>query len=104
MQQNPMVNVNVQTLLPKEVLILENVANLERMPPTGTTVVLGALNIHDGSGSPLRVLALVDLNCGTWGASSGGATQHMRGTSFTAAAALFFSSMTLAAMSILLSW
>ncbi|KAL8581939.1 hypothetical protein ACOMHN_027921 [Nucella lapillus] len=45
------------TLLEKDVLIIENVANLDDMPPKGTTVILGALNIYDGSGAPMRLLA-----------------------------------------------
>ena len=42
---------------------MENVGHLERMPVTGTTVVLGVVNLYDGSGGPMRILALVDLDC-----------------------------------------
>lgn len=36
-----------------------SLANLDRLPPTGAVVVAAPLKIVDGSGSPLRVLALV---------------------------------------------
>ena len=48
-------------MLERDILILENVANVDRLPADGTTIVLGALSIYDGSGSPLRILALTDL-------------------------------------------
>jgi kynurenine formamidase len=40
-------------------LHLENLAGLDRIPPTGAWLVIGALPIAGGSGSPARVLALV---------------------------------------------
>jgi kynurenine formamidase len=38
---------------------LENVAGLERVPPAGATVVVAPLKLGDGSGAPVRLLALV---------------------------------------------
>lgn len=40
-------------------LVLENLANLERLPPVGTVLVVGVLRLVGGSGSPAAVLALV---------------------------------------------
>jgi kynurenine formamidase len=40
-------------------IILENLTNLNQLPPTGTTLVVGILRLQDGSGSPVAVLALV---------------------------------------------
>jgi len=38
---------------------LENVANLSLVPPTGTTVIVGPMKLENGSGGPVRLLALV---------------------------------------------
>ncbi len=38
---------------------LASLRNLERLPPTGSVVIAAPLKILEGSGSPLRVLALV---------------------------------------------
>jgi len=38
---------------------IENLANLDRVPPTGATVVVGAPTFEGGSGGPARVLALL---------------------------------------------
>src|SRR5204862_4992669 len=38
---------------------LQCLANLDRLPPTGAVVIAAPLKIRNGSGSPLRVLALV---------------------------------------------
>ena len=38
---------------------IENLARLERMPPTGALVVVGAPTFEGGSGGPSRVLAFV---------------------------------------------
>lgn len=40
-------------------IALENLANLDRLPPTGSTLVIGLLRLKDGSGSPVSVLAFV---------------------------------------------
>jgi kynurenine formamidase len=38
---------------------IENLANLDRLPPTGAMLVVGAPRFEGGSGGPARVLALV---------------------------------------------
>jgi kynurenine formamidase len=40
-------------------LHLENLASLDLLPPTGITLMIGALKIAGGSGAPARVLGLV---------------------------------------------
>lgn len=45
------------------ILGVENVRNMGRLPPTGATVVLGVIKLQDGSGGPVRVLALIDESC-----------------------------------------
>ena len=40
-------------------LVLENLTNLEQLPPTGATLVIGALGLAGGSGSPVSALAFV---------------------------------------------
>ena len=40
-------------------IVLENLTNLEQLPPTGTTLVIGILRLRGGSGSPATVMALV---------------------------------------------
>lgn len=40
-------------------IALENLANLDQLPPTGSTLVIGLLRLKDGSGSPVSVLAFV---------------------------------------------
>ncbi len=40
-------------------IVLENLTNLDQLPPTGTTLVIGILRLQSGSGSPVSVLALV---------------------------------------------
>ena len=44
---------------PAGVWHIEGLVNLDRLPPTGATVVVGALPLVDGSGTPARVLALI---------------------------------------------
>nr|WP_199315544.1 cyclase family protein [Planktothrix sp. FACHB-1355] len=40
-------------------IVLENLTNLERLPPIGTILVIGHLRLKDGSGSPAAVIGLV---------------------------------------------
>lgn len=40
-------------------IVLENLANLEQLPPLGATLVIGVLALEGGSGSPASVLAFV---------------------------------------------
>ncbi|MFB2920824.1 cyclase family protein [Aerosakkonema funiforme] len=40
-------------------IVLENLTNLDRLPPIGTILVIGLLRLKDGSGSPAAVIALV---------------------------------------------
>ena len=47
-------------LQPENVPLLENVANLDAIPPTGTTIVLGGLKTKTGTGGPIRILAIHD--------------------------------------------
>jgi kynurenine formamidase len=39
---------------------LQCLCNLDLLPPTGAVIVAAPLKIRGGSGSPLRVLALVE--------------------------------------------
>jgi kynurenine formamidase len=39
---------------------LQCLANLDQLPPTGSVVVAAPLKIRNGSGSPLRAIALVE--------------------------------------------
>lgn len=40
-------------------IILENLTNLDQLPPVGTTLVIGILRLEQGSGSPVSVMAFV---------------------------------------------
>ena len=40
-------------------MALQCLTNLDRLPPTGALIVSAPLKIQNGSGSPLRVLALI---------------------------------------------
>ena len=40
-------------------LALENLANLDRLPPTGAIIVIGIIRLEGGSGSPVSVLAFL---------------------------------------------
>ncbi|CAD5944131.1 Isatin hydrolase [Planktothrix tepida] len=39
--------------------VLENLTNLNQIPPTGITLILGIIKLTGGSGSPVSVLALI---------------------------------------------
>ena len=40
-------------------LALENLANLDQLPPTGAIIVVGIIRLEGGSGSPVSVLAFL---------------------------------------------
>ena len=40
-------------------IVLENLANLDQLPPTGSTLVIGILRLRHGTGSPAAVMAFV---------------------------------------------
>lgn len=40
-------------------IVLENLTNLDQLPPTGATLVIGVLRLKDGTGTPVSVLAFV---------------------------------------------
>ncbi|MCY4366483.1 MAG: cyclase family protein [Chloroflexi bacterium] len=46
-------------VLERKRLVLENLCNLDQLPPTGTMLVIGILRLEGGSGSPASVLAFV---------------------------------------------
>ncbi len=47
-------------VLEKPRIVLENLTNLDQLPPKGTTLVIGVLRLKGGSGSPAAVIALLD--------------------------------------------
>ena len=44
-------------LQPNNIPLLENIANLDLIPPTGTTIVIGVMKTRNGTGGPARVMA-----------------------------------------------
>ncbi|HBB31851.1 MAG TPA: cyclase [Cyanobacteria bacterium UBA8803] len=46
-------------VLEKSGIVLENLTNLDQLPPMGTILVIGILRLRGGSGSPAAVLALI---------------------------------------------
>ncbi|WP_315791295.1 cyclase family protein [Fischerella sp. JS2] len=46
-------------VLAKARIVLENLTNLDQLPPKGATLVIGILRLRDGSGSPAGVMALI---------------------------------------------
>lgn len=48
-----------QLVLRQQGIVLENLTNLDQLPPKGTTLIIGILRLQGGSGSPVSVLALV---------------------------------------------
>jgi len=47
-------------LQPNGVPLLEYVANLDAIPPNGTTIVLGAPKIRNGTGGHTRIFAFIE--------------------------------------------
>lgn len=45
-------------LLERSLIVLENLTNLDQLPPQGTTLIMGILKLRGGSGSPAAVMAL----------------------------------------------
>lgn len=48
------------TLFEKNIPVFENVANLDRLPLKGFTVIALPMNVKGGSGAPLRIIALLN--------------------------------------------
>lgn len=48
-----------RTLFAHDIPAMENIANLDRLPPTGALVIALPMKIKGGSGGPLRIVALV---------------------------------------------
>ena len=46
-------------VLSKPRIALENLASLERLPPTGTVLAIGVLKLEGGSGSPAAVMGFI---------------------------------------------
>jgi kynurenine formamidase len=46
-------------VLQQQRIVLENLANLDRLPPKGITLVIGILRLVGGSGSPVSAIAFV---------------------------------------------
>ena len=46
-------------LLQKPRIVLANLNGLDKLPPTGTTLIIGILRLQGGSGSPASVIALI---------------------------------------------
>lgn len=46
-------------VLERRGIVLENLTNLDQLPPIGTTLAIGILRLRDGSGSPAAVMAFV---------------------------------------------
>lgn len=56
--QDETFSTNEQVLL-RRGIVLENLTNLDQLPPMGTTLAIGILRLRNGSGSPAAVLAFV---------------------------------------------
>ncbi|CAC5409059.1 unnamed protein product [Mytilus coruscus] len=53
---------NFTFLFQRNIPVVLNVANLDRIPPSGSTVFIPAINIYDGSGAPVRIFATVPVS------------------------------------------
>ncbi|KAH3822675.1 hypothetical protein DPMN_124465 [Dreissena polymorpha] len=56
--QNNNRNLCHEEFLPNGVILLEFVANLDRMPINDSTIFIGPMKMRDGSGGPCRILAI----------------------------------------------
>jgi kynurenine formamidase len=54
-----------KTFLGADKIIIENVANLDIMPPTGGFVMVLPIKIQDGTEAPVRLVGLIEGNNGT---------------------------------------
>ncbi|HEY9616516.1 MAG TPA: cyclase family protein [Microcoleaceae cyanobacterium] len=48
-----------RAVLARAGIVLENLTNLDQLPPVGTTLAIGLLRLQGGSGSPVSVLAFI---------------------------------------------
>ena len=48
-----------RVLLPRGILIMENAANLDKLPPVGSLLMAFPLKIGKGTGSPVRAVAII---------------------------------------------
>ena len=48
-----------RSALEKRLIVLENLTNLDLLPPTGALLIVGLLRLDGGSGGPASVTALV---------------------------------------------
>ncbi len=48
-----------RTLFAQNIPAFENVAGLDQLPPTGSMVMALPMKIKNGSGGPLRIVALI---------------------------------------------
>ena len=62
------------TLFDANIFGLENVANLDKLPKTGTILYVNPMKIKGGSGAPARILAVFDEN------TTSGATISIKNT------------------------
>nr|KAG5706391.1 hypothetical protein BaRGS_033152 [Batillaria attramentaria] len=60
---------DLQVLLAKNIMLLEYVANVESLPPSGSTIVIGVVNLRDGSGGPARIMGMLGQGAGATGSS-----------------------------------
>jgi kynurenine formamidase len=54
-----------QILLSNNLFGLENVANIEKLPPRGSIVYVSPMKIRNGSGGPTRIFAQTDRVAGS---------------------------------------
>jgi kynurenine formamidase len=55
--QNTNFTIN-RLLLKQSLIVIENLTNLDHLPPQGTTLIIGILRLKGGSGSPAAIMAL----------------------------------------------
>ena len=71
--------VSIQMLLSNDILIIEQVANLDNLPSSQSTIVIGLIKIEHGSGGPARVLGLVDTGKAAMLTGNGSASSRSSG-------------------------